>query len=57
MLRDGSLGRLRDGEVEAFRLPREHARPYSLAADRDGNVWYADIGGFVGMVPAADASR
>jgi len=27
------------------------------AQDRDGNVWYTDIRGFVGMVPAADAKR
>ena len=52
MLRAGSLGRLRDGEVETFKLPRERARPYSLAIDRDGNVWYADITGYVGMLPA-----
>ena len=52
MLRTGSLGRLRDGKIETFRLPRERARPYSLAIDRDGNVWYADITGYVGMLPA-----
>ena len=35
-----------------FKLPRDDARPYSLAVDRDGNVWYADIHGYVGMLPA-----
>ena len=38
-----------------FRLPRENARPYSLAVDREGNVWYADITGYVGMLPARQA--
>ncbi len=57
MLRDSSIGRLRDGVVEVFRLPRERARPYSLASDSDGNVWYADISGFVGMVPVQDAQK
>ena len=37
---------------ETFKLPRDDARPYSLAVDRDGNVWYADIHGYVGMLPA-----
>ena len=27
MLRAGSLGRLRDGEIETFELPRDDARP------------------------------
>ncbi len=35
-----------------FPLPRANARPYSVAVDRDGNVWYADITGYVGMLPA-----
>jgi virginiamycin B lyase len=50
MLRKGSLGRLKDGKINEFRLPREGARPYSVAVDHDGNVWYADIRGFVGML-------
>ena len=50
-----SLGRLRDDELETFKLPRDDARPYSLAVDRDGNVWYADIHGYVGMLPADQA--
>jgi virginiamycin B lyase len=52
LMRRASLGRLRDGRIEVFALPRENARPYSVAVDRDGNVWYADISGFVGMLPA-----
>ena len=55
MMRRASLGRLRDGRIEMFRLPRENARPYSLAVDREGNVWYADISGYVGMLPARHA--
>jgi virginiamycin B lyase len=55
MVRGASLGRLRDGKVAIFRLPRDDARPYSLAVDTDGNVWYADISGYVGMLPAHDA--
>ncbi len=57
MLRRGSIARLKDGKVEEFRLPRKDARPYNVAVDRDGNVWYTDIRGFVGMLPAADAKR
>ena len=57
MLRASSLGRLRDGHTEIFRLPRSNARPYSVAADIDGNVWYADITGYVGMLPAKYALR
>jgi virginiamycin B lyase len=52
MLRAGSLGRLRDGEVKTFKLPRDDARPYSVAVDPEGNVGYADIRGYVGMLPA-----
>jgi virginiamycin B lyase len=57
MLRARSLGRLRDGKIEQFRLPRESARPYSVAVDAAGNVWYADITGFVGKLPARIARR
>ena len=57
MLRAGSLGRLRDGEVTTFKLPRDDARPYSVAVDPDGNVWYADIRGYVGMLPARHARQ
>jgi len=52
MLRSASLGRLRNGHITMFALPRDNARPFSVAVDRDGNVWYADISGFVGMLPA-----
>jgi virginiamycin B lyase len=57
MLRAGSLGRLRDGEMKAFKLPRDDARHYSVTVDGDGNVWYADIRGYVGMLPARDARQ
>jgi len=48
---------LRNGEFATFKLPRPDARPYTLAGDRDGNIWYADISGTVGMLPAADAGK
>jgi virginiamycin B lyase len=46
---------LRNGRIAVFALPRDNARPFSVAVDRDGNVWYADISGFVGMLPAKHA--
>jgi virginiamycin B lyase len=55
MMRRASLGRLRDGRIDMFQLPRANARPYSLAVDREDNVWYADITGYVGMLPARHA--
>lgn len=57
MLRKGSLGRWRNGEIDEFRLPRKSARPYGVAVDAQGNVWYADISGFVGRLAAAQAQR
>ena len=57
LLRKGTLGRLRDGRIREFRLPRESARPYGVAVDAQGNVWYSDISGFVGKLPAAQARR
>ncbi len=47
MLRAGAIGRLRGGTIISFTLPRDHA----------GNIWYADISGYIGMIPAADAER
>jgi virginiamycin B lyase len=52
MLREASLGRLRDGKVAIFHLPRKDARPFGVAVDPASNVWYADISGYVGMLPA-----
>jgi virginiamycin B lyase len=52
MLRAHSLGRLRHGVVKLFRLPRADARPYSVAVDAASNVWYTDISGWLGMLPA-----
>jgi len=57
MLRKGSLGRLRDGKIEELKLPREGARPYSVAIDAKGNVWYTDITGYVGMLKAEAAKK
>ena len=45
---------MRDGQLRVFALPRENARPYSLAADASGNIWYADISGYVGKLAATD---
>ena len=45
------------GKIVEFKLPRERARPYSVAVDKSGNVWYADISGFIGMLPASEATR
>jgi virginiamycin B lyase len=57
MLREGNLGRLRDGQIARFHLPRPRAKPYTVAIDRDGNVWYADITGYIGMLPSHDARQ
>jgi virginiamycin B lyase len=57
MMRRASLGRLRNGHLEVFALPRDNARPFSVAVDRNANVWYADISGFVGMLPAGHAGE
>jgi virginiamycin B lyase len=35
-----------------FPLPRVDARPYSVAVDTAGNVWYTDISGWLGVLPA-----
>ena len=57
LLRQRAIGRLRDGQIKIFQLPRPDARPYTLAADKFGNVWYADISGYVGMLKASAAKR
>jgi virginiamycin B lyase len=57
MLRSAALGRLRDGRITVFKLPRGDARPFGVTIDRAGNVWYADLAGFVGYLPARDAVR
>ncbi|HWP45886.1 MAG TPA: SMP-30/gluconolactonase/LRE family protein [Candidatus Limnocylindrales bacterium] len=55
MLRRHSLVRLHNGVLKEFRLPRRDARPYNLAVDAAGNVWYTDISGWLGMLPADQA--
>jgi len=55
-LRSGRLARLRDGRVTEFRLPRADARPFGVAVDRANNVWYTDLGGWLGMLRAAQAT-
>ncbi len=57
LLRHHAIGRLRDGQMKIFQLPRPDARPYTLAADKGGNIWYADISGYVGMLKADAAKR
>jgi len=52
MLRLHSLGRLHHGSVQTFHLPHADARPYSVAVDAAGNIWYTDISGWLGMLPA-----
>jgi len=49
MLRRASLGRLRDGHITVFALPRDNARPFSVAVDRDA-MSGTRISGFVGML-------
>ena len=55
MLRTHSLGHLQHGIVKTLRLPRADARPYGVAIDAAGNVWYTDISGWLGMLPADHA--
>ena len=57
MLRTHSLGCLQHGVVKTLRLPRADARPYSVAIDAAGNVWYTDISGWLGVLPADRAKR
>jgi len=57
LLRTQSLVRLRNGEFKLFKIPRPTARPYTLAADAAGNIWYADISGYVGMLTAKAAKK
>jgi virginiamycin B lyase len=57
MLRSAALGRLRGGKIAVLKLPRGDARPFGVAIDRAGNVWYADLAGFVGQLPAREAQR
>ncbi len=57
LLRHHAIGRIRNGEIKIFNLPRPQARPYSVAADPSGNIWYADISGYVGMLKKEAAKR
>lgn len=57
LLREHALGRLRNGTVTKFAIPRPNARPCGVAIDSKGNVWYVDISGFLGMLPAKIANR
>ncbi len=55
-LRAGRLGRLRNGHVAEFQLPRPDSRPFGVAVDARNNVWYTDLGGWLGMLPAVQAT-
>jgi len=57
LLRHHSIGRVKHGKVTIVPLPRPDARPYTLAADKSGNIWYADISGYVGMLKASAAKK
>lgn len=56
LIKANALGRVRNGEIRILPLPRKTARPFSLAADAAGNIWYTDITGFIGMISAAQAA-
>jgi len=51
-IRAHQLGRVRVGVVREFPLPRRDARPFGVAIDQANNVWYTDLSGWVGMLPA-----
>jgi len=55
-LREHKLGRLRDGNLIELQLPRDDARPFGVAVDGEGNVWYTDLTGWLGHVPVEQAS-
>jgi virginiamycin B lyase len=57
LLRHHAIGRVKDGKLTVVPLPRPDARPYTLAADKAGNIWYADISGYVGMLKASAAKK
>ena len=48
-------GRVRAGIVKEFPLPRRDARPFGVTVDAANNVWYTDLGGWLGMLPAKRA--
>jgi len=41
--------------VMEFRLPRTESRPFGVAVDAANNVWYTDLSGWLGMLPAVRA--
>jgi virginiamycin B lyase len=51
----GKLGRLRDGRVTEFRLHRAESRPFGVTVDAANNIWYTDLSGRLGMLPAVAA--
>jgi virginiamycin B lyase len=54
-LRGQRLGRLRDGVITEFPLPQRAARPFGIAVDGSGNVWYTDLNGGLGRLSAERA--
>jgi streptogramin lyase len=41
--------------VTEFALPRRDARPFGVAVDPAGNVWYTDLTGWLGRLAAERA--
>jgi len=53
--RAGRTRRLRDGALTEFPLPRSDARPFGIAVDGSGNVWFTDLSGGLGRLSAERA--
>ena len=54
-LRAQRLGHLHvDGTIDEIALPRSDARPFGVRVDGAGNVWYTDLTGWLGMLPASE---
>ena len=47
---------MRAGEITEYVLPRPDARPFGITVDAGNNVWYTDLGGWLGRL-AADRAR
>jgi len=54
-IRGHALGRLHDGVMAEFPLPRSDARPFDVAVDAANNVWYTDLSGWLGRLSAERA--
>jgi virginiamycin B lyase len=54
-LRVPALGGCATVSVTEVPLPRSDARPFSVAVDGEGNVWYTDLHGWLGKLSAERA--